>query len=567
MNRLRIGTRGSPLALWQANRVASAIAARGGPTVELTIIRTSGDRKSERPLAEEGGKRLFVKEIEEALVNGRVDLAIHSAKDLPADRLPGLAVSAVLERGDPHDCIVLPLDRPFRGSAAELLATGAQEAAGFRVGTGSIRRTAQLRHACPQLEIAPIRGNVGTRLRKLDDGKYAALILAAAGLQRLDLAQRIAARLPFDVCLPAPGQGILAAEYRADDMASHDVVAGLVDPGVATALTAERALVEALGADCHTPLGAMATVEGDSLRLRAIVASPDGARLMRQEAAAPLADAAGLGAEVASALLDAGAAQLLGAPLAGRRVLITRPREQSADFSDALRALGADPVIVPMIRIAPPEDDRPLADACANAATFDWIVFTSANGVDAMMSRLAGRARPLGDARIVAVGPATAARLTQHGIRTDVIPKHHRAEAAGDELLRNHDLDGARILLPRANLATQDLPDTLRSAGADVTDVVAYRTLASIDTGGADLTGMLERGELHVATFTSPSAVRTFVTIVGGADRAQRLLSGVAVASIGPVTSRALEDLGLRAHIVPVRATVSALAEAIGRHA
>ncbi|MYD70090.1 MAG: hydroxymethylbilane synthase [Acidobacteria bacterium] len=559
MSRLRLGTRGSPLALWQANRIAAAIAACGGPPTELVVIRTSGDRPSERPLAEEGGKRLFVKEIEEALLDGRVDLAVHSAKDLPADRLPGLAVAAVLERGDPHDGIVLNADRPAGGSADGILRAG-----GIRVGTGSIRRTAQLRHAYPELDILPIRGNVGTRLRKLDDGQYDALILAAAGLERLDLAHRIAAHLPFDLCLPAPGQGILAAEYRGDDTATRDVVATLADAGTVAALTAERTLVEALGADCRTPLGAMAAVEGDSLRLRAIVAAPDGSHLIRQAGTGSLDDAAGLGARVARALLEGGAGRLL-RPLAGRRVLITRPHHQAADFADALRVLGAEPVIVPMIRIVAPDDDRPLAQACADAASFDWIVFTSANGVEAMLSRLPGRDRRLGDARIVAVGPATAARLAHHGIRTDVIPKQHRAEAAAEELIHNYDLGGARILLPRASLATRELPDALREAGATVTDVTAYRTMAVTDTGDTNLADMLARGALHVVTFTSPSAVRTFVTLLGGSDRAGKLLAGVAVASIGPVTTAALEESGLRADIVPETATVPALAEAIAR--
>ena len=596
MSGLRIGTRGSPLALWQANRVAAAIAECGGPPAELVIIRTSGDRPSERPLAEEGGKRLFVKEIEEALTDGRVDLAIHSAKDLPADRLPGLTVSAVLERADPRDSIVPSADRPSAGSADGLLAAG-----GIRIGTGSIRRTAQLRHVYPQLDILPIRGNVGTRLRKLDDGDYDALILAAAGLQRLDLAHRIAAHLPFDLCLPAPGQGILAAEYRAGDEPTRGLIAALANRETVAALTAERTLVEALGADCRTPLGAMATVDGGGLRLRVVVAAPDGTQLIRQAGTGSLDDAAGLGRRVAHALLDAGAADLLGRPvgalmdtplnasgsapgsapagarvsgpestphrpLAGRRVLITRPRHQAADFADALRAFGADPVIVPMIRIVPPEDCGPLTRACAGAADFDWIVFTSANGVEALLSRLAGSDRRLGQAKIVAVGPATAERLGQYGVRADVIPQQHRADAAAEELIRNHAVDGARILLPRASLASPELPDALRGAGAAVTDVVAYRTIAVTGTGDTDLAGMLDRGELHVATFTSPSAVRTFVSLLGGPDRARRLLASIAVASIGPVTTRALGDLGLGADIVPAKATVPALAEAIARH-
>ena len=577
MKAIRIGTRGSPLALWQATAVANAIAERGGPATELIVIRTSGDRLQDRPIADDGGKRLFVKEIEEALLDGRADIAVHSAKDLPAERLPGLTVSAVLGRASAHDVVVTgpagdrlsgPSEQRNRQApAADILATP-----NLRVGTGSIRRSAQLRNAYPLLDIAPIRGNVGTRLQKLDAGDYDALILAAAGLERLGLAQGNAVPLPFDLCLPAPGQGILAAEYRTRDEATGAVIRQLAHRETTAALTAERALVQALGADCRTPLGAVAIRNGADLHLRALVASPDGRRIVRHEAHAPPGDANALGARVAAALLESGAVQVLVAareghrPLGGTRVLITRPRGQAADFASALRALGADPVIVPMIEIAPPEDDGPLAEACAAVSSFDWIVFTSANGVDAMMPRLARHDHPLGGARAVAVGPATAARLARHGVKVDLIPADHRAETAAAELIAAHDLAGARVLLPRASLATAELPDALRAAGADVTDVVAYRTVPVADTGEVDLAGMLDRRELDVVTFTSPSAVRALAALLGGPERTASLLAGTPVASIGPVTTRALRTLGLTADITPHRATVAALVDAIARH-
>ncbi len=606
MKAIRIGTRGSPLALWQATEVATAIAGRGGPTTELIIIRTSGDRLQDRPIADDGGKRLFVKEIEEALLDGRVDIAVHSAKDLPAERLPGLAVSAVLGRAAPHDVVVTGPAGPRRSdpseprnrqaSAADILAIP-----NLRVGTGSIRRSAQLRNAYPLLDIAPIRGNVGTRLQKLDAGDYDALILAAAGLERLGLARPNSARLSFDLCLPAPGQGILAAEYRTRDEATGAVIRQLAHRDTTAALTAERAVVQALGADCRTPLGAVAIVNAADLHLRALVASPDGRRIVRREAHAPPDDANALGARVAGALLEGGAVQVLGSttstpttqaatlpparalvsrrapareptarqahrPLGGTRVLITRPRSQAADFASALRGLGADPVIVPIIEIAPPEDDGPLAEACAAVSSFDWIVFTSANGVDAMMPRLARHDHPLGGARAVAVGPATTARLARHGVKVDLIPADHRAEAAAAELIAAHDLAGARVLLPRASLATAELPDALRAAGADVTDVVAYRTVPVADTGDVDLAGMLDRRALDVVTFTSPSAVRALAALLGGPERTAALLAGTHVASIGPVTTRALRTLGLNADITPQRATVAALVDAIARH-
>ncbi len=308
MRRLRIGTRGSPLARWQAEAVASALVRAGGPHAELVPIRTSGDRLSRKPISSAGGKRLFVKEIEEALLQDEVDLAVHSAKDLPAERLSGLSVQAVLPREDPRDAVVAPRSRA--SPAADPAALFATDRAP-RVGTGSVRRTAQLRHAYPHLDIAPIRGNVGTRLAKLEAESFDLLVLAAAGLVRLNLASRIAVRLPFDLCVPAPGQGIVCAEHRSDDGEMRDLLAAIADRSAAAALKAERALVTALGADCQVPLGAVTTVAGDDLFLRGVVAAPDGVRLVRREARGSTAASADLGAEVAAGLLAAGAGPLL----------------------------------------------------------------------------------------------------------------------------------------------------------------------------------------------------------------------------------------------------------------
>ena len=310
MRRLRIGTRGSPLARWQAEAVATALARAGRPAIELVLIRTSGDRLSRKPISGAGGKRLFVKEIEEALVDGQVDLAVHSAKDLPAERLAGLSVQAVLPREDARDAVVAP--RSCERPAADPEALFASDRAP-RVGTGSVRRTAQLRHAYPHLDVAAIRGNVGTRLDKLEAGSFDLLVLAAAGLVRLNLAARIAIRLPFDLCVPAPGQGIVCAEYRSDDGEMRDLLAAIADRGASAALEAERALVTALGADCQVPLGGVTTAAGDDLRLRGVVASPDGAKLVRHEARGSTAAPAALGAKVAAGLLAAGAGPLLAA--------------------------------------------------------------------------------------------------------------------------------------------------------------------------------------------------------------------------------------------------------------
>ncbi len=308
MRRLTIGTRGSALAMWQARTVA-ALLEGAGAAVEITVIKTAGDRLQQAPLSDVGGKRLFVKEIEDALASGGIDVAVHSAKDMSVALPEGLEIAAVLAREDPRDAVVLP---GAAGAADFQKALGTLPAAA-RIGTGSVRRAAQLSAALPHGRFVGIRGNVDTRLRKLDAGDYDALVLAAAGLRRLGLAARITAAIPIEVCVPAPGQGIIAVEIRSSDNAARAALAGVSDAAAAIALTAERAVVSALGGGCQLPLGAIALHDAGRLRMHGIVASPDGRQSVRREVAGPADDPAGLGVRLAAALADGGAMDILGA--------------------------------------------------------------------------------------------------------------------------------------------------------------------------------------------------------------------------------------------------------------
>ena len=297
MRALRIGTRGSPLALWQARTVAALLERQGQPS-EIQIITTSGDRLQQAPLSEAGGKGLFVKEIEDALIAGAIDLAVHSAKDMSAVWPDGLGVVAVLPREDSRDALVLPQGQATLGENAA-------------IGTGSIRRSAQLCRRHPDARFLPIRGNVDTRLRKLDGGEYDALVLAVAGLKRLGHEDRISVRIPHQECIPAPGQGIVALQARLDDADVRGVLAPINDAAAAACFEAERAVVSALGGGCQLPLGVIAINAGDRLEMHAIVASPDGARHVRQSARGDAAHAAELGAKLAAALAAAGAIAIL----------------------------------------------------------------------------------------------------------------------------------------------------------------------------------------------------------------------------------------------------------------
>jgi hydroxymethylbilane synthase len=322
---IRIGTRGSQLALWQARTVAallegtSAGSGAEAVTCEIVVIKTSGDKLQEAPLSEAGGKRLFVREIEDALLDNRVDVAVHSAKDMPVIAVDGLTVAAVLPREEPWDAIVLPASASSAEAGAadsntlDTLIARLRSGAGLTVGTSSVRRVTQLQRVLPGATFAPIRGNLDTRLRKLDEGQYDVLVLAAAGLKRLGAGARISARVPLDACVPAPGQGTIAVQVRTNDERTYRLAAAIGDAGNALALKAEQAVVSALGGGCQTPIGAFATLtaNGAQLDLQAIVISLDGTRAMRATASGPAAYADEIGRRAAADLLAQGAAELL----------------------------------------------------------------------------------------------------------------------------------------------------------------------------------------------------------------------------------------------------------------
>jgi hydroxymethylbilane synthase len=294
---LRLGTRGSLLARWQAEHVRSLLAARGH-AVELVPITTTGDRVLDRRLESVGGKGAFLKEIEEALLAGEIDLAVHSLKDVPTELPAGLVLSAVLERADPRDALL--------SSGAGLLGL----APGARVGTTSLRRQALLRAARPDLVLLDLRGNVDTRIRRLRDGDFDAILLAMAGLVRLGRAGEVQEALDPSLFVPAPGQGAIAIECREEDGALRAALEALDHPETARAVAAERALLGALGGGCNVPLGAHAVTHGPELRLRAFVGDASGgAALVRAEGAGDQPKA--LGQRVAEQLLHRGAAALL----------------------------------------------------------------------------------------------------------------------------------------------------------------------------------------------------------------------------------------------------------------
>lgn len=300
MRPLRIGTRGSLLARWQAEFVRNQLFQLTGVEAEIVVIKTTGDKLQQAPLTQIGGKGIFIKEIEEALLDESVDLAVHSVKDIPTDTPSRLHFPAVCKRDDVRDALIAHRGTPLAGLRQ-----------GARVGTGSLRRQAQLLHIRPDLDCRELRGNVDTRLRKVEGGEYDAIILSKAGLDRLGWSQKITETLSTDVSLPAVGQGAMAVQSRLRDQEISELLGRLDDGESRTAIVAERALLSAMQGGCQVPIGAWARIERAELILEAVVCSPDGTQYIRQRLTGSPEDAASLGQQMAAVLFEQGAGNIL----------------------------------------------------------------------------------------------------------------------------------------------------------------------------------------------------------------------------------------------------------------
>ncbi len=552
----RVGTRGSVLALAQAERVVVALE-RVAPEQRWTIVPvvTTGDRDRATSLTILGGSGVFVKELHEALLVGEIDLAVHSAKDLPTHLPRGLQLVAVLGRDDVRDVLV-----SRSGATLATLPPGA------RIGTSSRRRRAMVTALRPDIALEEVRGNVDTRLRKLEEGVVDGLILAAAGLVRLGRVDVITEYLDPDIFVPAPGQGALALVCRAADPVAA-IVAQLDEPDLHLAVAVERSFLGAFGSGCSLPLGAYATVAHGRVTLRVAVAASERSPLLRRQASWLASDAI----EAAAALAREIQGELGGAEswqpgrstfLAGRRVLILRPLGQERDLVERLRALKAVPIVAPAIRIVPPDDWEPLDRALAELERFDWVVFTSVNGVRAVLDRLVMLGRSFDALRAVqvaAIGPGTARELTAHGVTPRLVPRTYVAEALAADLIARSVVN-ARILLPRAAEARDVLPRALAEAGAHVVVVPAYRT--QYLPLPEDVRQDLMNGRIDWVLLTASSTVRSLVAAVG--DFAH-VPSHVRVAAIGPVTAATARELHVRVDVIAERQTIDGIVEAIVR--
>ncbi len=539
---LRLGTRGSPLALAQSALVAEALRALGA-SVEIVTIRTVGDVRAPDTAWGEGA---FVGALEVALLDRRIDVAVHSAKDVPTAQDPRLVIAAFPTRGDPRDALV-------GGPGATLAALPR----GARIGTDSPRRAAFLVAHRPDLRPHPLHGNVDTRLRRLAEGETDALILAVAGLARLGLTDRISEVIPADVVPPAPGQGALAVQCRADDPTARAVVERLDDAATRAAVEAERAFLAATGGGCRAPLGALGSVRDGTLDLLVGTADPDDLRV-GDAPAFGAAEAPGTtftrerpdgGEQVriswARGCVPVGEGAMLAESLARgvavqseARVLVTRDPERAGTLIRELATRGLVPFHVPTIGLQADEPGGPLDVLIPSLSSYDWVVVTSPTGAKALGAAATRRGADLGGVRIASVGAGTSAAVERAGGRVAFQSVVASAAGLAAELPTPA---GTRVLLVRGNLAGEGSGDLLRGRGALVDDVIAYRTTEGPAASTDAMRTALRLGLAGVA-FTSGSTVRGLLALLSPDDRPAVL--ALPAFCIGPSTASAARSAG-----------------------
>lgn len=528
--KLLLGTRGSDLAVTQSNTVADALRA-AGHEVETVIVRTRGDRER-GSLTALAGLGVFAAELRSALLAGECDFAVHSYKDLPVAGVPGLVVAAVPEREDSRDAL-----------CARDGLTLAELPSGARIGTGSPRRIAQLRALRPDCEFVDIRGNVGTRLARVAPGDLDAVVLATAGLNRLGLAGAITEHLEI---LPAPGQGALAVECRADDPGTLAVLATLEHPASRAAADAERAVLAALGGGCAAPIGARVDTPGEAAVLRAGVFAADGVSSVTEHVDLVAADPEGTGRELARRLLADGAAAITQLdesresrlaefhddaslwspePLDGLTILVPRP---SGSLSETLQAAGATPWCEPVQRVVT------LSTKLDSLPEADWVAVTSASTVG-VLEELGWRIP--GSARIAAVGPATAAALEAAGYEVDLVPGPH---SSAEDLLAAWPEGSGSVVVPGSARSRPVLTVGLRERGWDARALPIYTTEPVAPTGSLSLAWC--RGEIDGVVVTSGSIAESIDASLGWRD-------GMMVVALGRPSAEVLRRLGVSAAV------------------
>lgn len=541
-SRLVIGTRGSALAMWQANAVRDALTAQfPGLTMDFHVIRPEGDLDKTSSLLQIGGRGVFASALQQALLDGEIDLAVHSTKDVPTIEPAGLVIAAFPNREDARDAVVSRHGVPL----AELPRTPV-------IGTSSRRRAVQVLAIRPDATIVDLRGNIDTRLRKAEFGEYDAVILAAAGLARMGWQDRITEYLPFERFVPSPGQGALAIETRVDPDPAFAIASALDRAGTSLAVRLEREFLRTMGGGCTTPIGAHVAVAGDHVTLWAMLAADDGSsmdqRVFTFDRATATGDVHNAASEMMKGLGGNDAEPRRGVsgiePLAGKRVLVTGTRRFAASLDAGFGPGGADVLVAPTLEILPSSAPTELQSALERLASgaFDWLVVTSQRSVPALT--VFGTNRLHGKTRIAAVGTSTAQAIRDAGLPVDLTPDVQTGPGVVDAF-RTIDTQGKSALCLLGSTASETVPAGLAAAGMAVTRVESYQS-RPIDTVPDDVRAAVRSGHVDLVVFASPLTVTTLTELLG-ADLAA--LSGACLVAMGATTRQAMERAGLPVHV------------------
>ena len=562
MQTIRIGTRGSKLALYQAYRVKEELENHFSDIVfEISVIKTKGDKILDVPLSKIGDKGLFTKEIESALFDNEIDMAVHSLKDLPTSFPEGARLGAVLKRGDIRDALISSNNRKIDDLTTKDI-----------IATSSLRRKAQLLRINKDFNILEIRGNVNTRIRKMQEGYCDVMVMAAAGLQRLGMEEFISEMIAPELVIPACSQGAIAIEIRENDPKIEAVLSRINDPETMIATAAERAFLRTLEGGCQIPVGSYSQIKGNQFYITGFISSIDGSIFIKESASAHIDHAVATAVSLAEKLYINGGKEILesirksnlidaqgSTPLQDKTIVSTRAIDSGDSLPDLLQSKGAKVISLPMIQIVPAQLNTHLSEILNNLEMFDWIFFSSKNGVTNFF-RLLLEAK--GDTELpkairkAVIGIKTAFELDYFGYAADFISPGNTSEDLLDQFYKKFNSKNQRVLLSLGNLADDTLINRL-SKENDVKRINVYQTMIPGNINSEALE-MIRQDKYDLLVFTSPSTFQNFCSLYEH-DKIKFLK----MASLGSTTTKAIEDRGFKPVITSKTSTSEGLVDAI----
>jgi hydroxymethylbilane synthase len=559
---IKIGTRGSQLALYQANVVKEELEHKFPEfRFQIVVIKTKGDKILDVPLSKIGDKGLFTKELEVAMFENEIDMAVHSLKDLPTRFPEGVLLGAVLKRGEVRDALISSTKRTLKDLTSEDI-----------IATSSLRRKAQLLRINKGFKIVEIRGNVNTRIRKMEEGYCTVMVMAGAGLQRLGMDDYISELIDPDLVIPACSQGAIAIEIRENDPRIGNVVSAINDPDTLLSTNAERAFLRTLEGGCQIPVGSYSSINGDKFEITGFISSINGEKFLSEKAEGPIEEAVELSVKLAENLLSKGGREILNEirlddpfaitkalPLKDKIFISTRAIEAGDTLPDLLKAQGATLLSLPMIDIKPAPVNIEGKEIISQLSSYDWLFFTSRNGVANFFKHLIdlnGSSELPSSLKVAVVGSKTASELEYYGYSPAFTGTSHGSAELATEFIQKLQPRSKKILLSLGNLADDTLKDLLGTDNqVDRLDVYLTTAPKNVDLS---VMNRISEGLYDLILFTSPSTFNHFTSL---ADKS--MLSSLKIASIGITTSRAIHEAGFEPMLTAAMSNAEGLTEAI----